>query len=340
DRAQGAAGEVRVIASREIRFSGVRADSAFDEAEPSGVFSGTEGAASGAGGSTFVSAPLIILSDEAEIGSETFNASDAAGLRIEGGELRLSGGAEITTTGRSTGAAGSITIDMTGPVTISEGAEIASRSDGGAGAAGVIDLSAGDLTIESGGRIATDSDAADGGSIRINARDLVFVRDGAVTTSVGASDGDGGDVTISGDLIVLGAGATLAATADEGDGGFVTLNAGTSFFDAAASIEVGSNLGADGSVVITGTVGDQSSETEAPPAEFLNRFALVDDFCVAAVTGGSALTIEAPAGGVGADAAPALFGAAIPFPGGDQSKRAPIRRSRALPPRCGAIADR
>ncbi len=316
DVTRGAGGSVSVTARESMVFSGVLRETAENpEPQPSGIFSGTEGDLSGPGGDLTVSAPFILLTDEAEMGAETFNASPAGEVRITGGTLRIENGAEITTTGRSTGAAGAVRIAMTDRVETATGAEIASRAPAAGGAAGRIVIRAGSITVGAGSQVTTASGSSDGGAIRLDARGFALVDSGTVTTSVGASDGNGGAITVTGGLLVLNDSARLESTADQGDGGVVRVATDVTLIEPPdATIDVSSNLGEAGQVQILGTIGAQSAETEAPPTEFFNRFALVDDFCVAAVTGGSALRLAPPERGA-EGAAPALFGLAVPPPG-------------------------
>ncbi|MFN3260305.1 MAG: filamentous hemagglutinin N-terminal domain-containing protein [Pikeienuella sp.] len=314
--ARGAGGEVTVRARESMVFRGVfREEDDGSEPQPSGVFSGTEAGLSGPGGDLTVSAPFILLTNEAEMGAETFNASPAGEVQITGGTLRIENGGEITTTGRSTGAAGAVRIAMTDRVETATGAEIASRAPAAGGAAGRIVIRAGSITVGAGSQVTTASGSSDGGAIRLDARGFTLVDSGTVTTSVGASDGDGGAITVTGGLLVLNDKARLESTADQGDGGVVRVATDVTLIEPPdATIDVSSNLGEAGQVQILGTIGAQSAETEAPPTEFFNRFALVDDFCVAAVTGGSALRLAPPERGA-EGAAPALFGLAVPAPG-------------------------
>jgi len=328
-RATGAGGSVTVRASEAMSFSGKRrprpTDPAGVELESSGILTATEGEIAGRGGDIFASAPLIILSNEAEIGAETFSDADAGGITLEGGMLIVRGGSEISTTSRTTGKAGNVTlrysdgIDLPSDGSIASSAQTELSRDSGQefdGTAGRVLIRTGALTVGPGSQIATESLSADGGAIRVNAGRFAFINDGRVTTSVAASTGAGGTIDFNGGPLALGDAARIESTADAGAGGVVTISSAITFLETPdAAIDVSSALGRDGTIEFLGAVGDQTAETEAPPAEFFNRFALIDDFCVAAVTGGSALRLVAPeAPPLSAGLAPALFGGAIPYP--------------------------
>lgn len=318
-RATGAGGSVTVRASESMSFSGKlrpRADEPDAELESSGILTATEGDLTGDGGDLFASAPLIILSNEAEIGAETFSDAPAGNLTLEGGMLIVSGESEISTTSRSTGAAGNVTLNFGDSIDLPSDGSIASSALAEGGSAGAVAITTGRLIVGPGSRLATDSQATTGGNITVRASRFAFINDGNVTTSVASSVGDGGSIDFGGGPLALGGVGRLESTADDGDGGAVRISSAITFIETPdAAIDVSSAGGRDGSIEFLGAIGDQTAETEAPPAEFFNRFALIDDFCVAAVTGGSALRLVAPeAPPLSADMAPALFGGAIPYP--------------------------
>ena len=327
-RATGDGGSVSVRASESMSFSGKlrpRPNEPNAELESSGILTATEGDVSGRGGDLFASAPLIVLENEAEIGAETFSDSAAGSITLEGGMLVVSGGSEISTTSRLTGDAGNVTLRFSDSVVLPFDGSIASRAQteldadsarGVDGEAGNILIETGELTVGPGSRLSTDSLSINGGGVVVDVTRFVFINDGNVTTSVASDLGNGGTIDFRGGPLALGESGRIESTADAGDGGTVTISSAITFLETpGATIDVSSALGQDGVIEFLGAVGDQTAQTEAPPAEFFNRFALIDDFCVAAVTGGSALRLVAPeAPPLSADMAPALFGGAIPYP--------------------------
>ncbi len=181
--------------------------------------------------------------------------------------------------------------------------------------AGDVTLTAGSLGLTGGARITTDSAATDGGAIRLAVPGLTLLDGGVVTTSVAASDGDGGAVTLTGGPLVLRGGSAIRANADAGDGGVVSVGNAVRFVAADSVIEADSNTGQDGSVALLGADGTTTAEAAPPPVAFFDAFALADDGCVAAVTGGSALSLAGPGGAPFTGASqPALFGGAVPYP--------------------------
>lgn len=353
-RARGAGGSVTVRASESMSFSGKlrpRPTEPDAELESSGILTASEGEVTGRGGDLFASAPVIILNNEAEIGAETFNNSAAGDLTLEGGMLVVSDGSEISTTSRTTGLAGNVTLRFSDSVVLPFDGSIASSAQteleandadivqNAGGQAGGVLIETGELTVGAGSRIATDSLAADGGEITVNVTRFAFINDGNVTTSVASSDGTGGSIDFIGGPLALNDAARIESTANAGDGGVVRISSAVTFIETPdATIDVSSALGQDGVIQFLGVVGDQTAETEAPPAEFFNRFALIDDFCVAAVTGGSALRLVAPeAPPLSADMAPALFGGAIPYPSASGRAEALTLTLAALNSGCEAV---
>ncbi|MEM8755051.1 MAG: hypothetical protein AAGF90_18965, partial [Pseudomonadota bacterium] len=325
-RTTGAGGSLFLTAREEMTFAGLLPETVNKpgiEPEPSGVFSASEDLGSGPGGNLTISAPLIVMTDEAEIGAETFFDAPAGDIVVTGGSLFIDGGAELSTSSRRAGRAGTLEVTMTEGVFVGRDGGIASRAPGVGGEAGGVFLTAGELRVGERGRITTESGSADGGRISVFSDRLTVIDGGVLTTSVGGADGDGGAIGVEGGPLILAGGALLASTAVLGDGGEVVIGSSFSLIETGSRIDVSSLAGADGVVSFLGVVGDQTTETEAPPAEFFNRFALIDDFCVAAVTGGSALRLEGPRQPAGGGArAPALFGGAVPFPGGEATAAA------------------
>ncbi|MEO0361792.1 MAG: hypothetical protein AAF322_11815, partial [Pseudomonadota bacterium] len=285
-----------------------------------------------------VRTPTLILAEGGEIASETRNGADAGRIVIRADHVSLSGSAEITTNvvdpraprggdppgeRRLLGNAGDIRLrpfsdGALATLTLGSGAAIA--SDGSVGLsseAGSVVLRSDVVEIEGGARVSTDASTDTGGDLTIVARDFARIG-GAVTTSVEDGPGDGGQVRIASDLVLAPAGAVVQANAGEvGDGGRVLIEADVFLRDFAGTIvEARGSGGAPGSILILGDTGADTSEADELDGAFLDAFALVDDFCVAAVTGGSSLVL-APLAPEPDAPTPALFGAAVPFPGGE-----------------------
>lgn len=351
--AKGDGGNIDLTVKERIFISG-RADVPTQEGgsltpEPSGIFSSTEAEEGGLAGSINLSTPRLRLEDNGEIASETFNASNAGALRINADKIILLTSAEITTrvvdpndpTGvglpeeaerLELGQAGQIVLrpltEDAARLVLRSGAEIASDGSAGlASQAGVIDVLSGDVIVGRSSAITTDASTNEGGSITIFGENLVQI-DGAITTSIVDGQGDGGRIRIRGEIGVTSSTGVLRANADGiGDGGRVTLATDVFLQNfSGATVEARSAQGAPGAVVFLGSTDASTAETDDLPREFFDRFALVDDFCVAAVTGGSSLVLkplETPG------EVPALFGAIIPYPSalGEKSAGAQVFES-------------
>jgi hypothetical protein len=114
-------------------------------------------------------------------------------IRIQAGQLHLSGAARITTE-----SAGNVP-------------------------AGAIEIVAGEMLAEGASRIATEANAGDGGTISISGGRL-WLRDSLIATSVLGTAGDGGDILLNPDYLILEGGFIQANTAAAGArGGDITI---------------------------------------------------------------------------------------------------------------------
>ncbi len=357
--ATGKGGDVVVTARDRIVITGL-ADAPATPGEvrppePSGIFSSTEAQQGGAAGSVRLKTPRLRIANNGEVASETFNASEAGKLTIRANSVILLNSAEITTrvvdprdpaglglaeglARLPLGDAGKIVLrpltEAAARLTIRSGAEIASDGSAGlASQAGRVRIVGDEVIVGQNAAITTNASTNEGGAITVRGTDLVQI-DGSVTTSIIDGRGNGGRIRIGGEIgLVSSSGVVQANAGGVGDGGRVTL--ATDLFlqnFSGAIVEALGAQGAPGAIVILGDPDADTSETSDLPREFFDRFALIDDFCVAAVTGGSSLVLETlqPGGKV-----PALFGAIIPYPasaGGPSASSSAIKL--AIAPSC------
>ncbi|MFW9264103.1 filamentous hemagglutinin N-terminal domain-containing protein [Nostoc sp. CALU 546] len=173
--AGGNAGELRVIASESITVNGRTPDDLIG----SGLFAQVEEGATGDGGN------LIINTQK----------------------LNVLGGAQISTSARSGGKGGVLTINATDSILVSGTAAIAddsSRSNilvsaepGATRDAGELNITTNTLTVENGARISADNfGSAQGGIANINVRQLL-IRNGGEVRAGSFSDGSGGTLTVN-----------------------------------------------------------------------------------------------------------------------------------------------
>ncbi|MGA1795229.1 MAG: filamentous hemagglutinin N-terminal domain-containing protein [bacterium] len=219
------------------------------------------GDAGDAGGIETVS-PCLDLSDEGVI--ETLASGEGAGqageIRINVGEMSLTGGGMINSSTLGVGRGGDIGIVASGSASISAGDDPGHhtgifsmagaegdaggirvftpslRLEGhgswimastvGSGRGGEILLDAGRLHIYNGAHIMADSGGTgDAGAIRIRVTDIVYCEHGLVTTE--ALRAEGGDIRIDGDplLHLIHGGITATVTGGSGNGGNIDMQA-------------------------------------------------------------------------------------------------------------------
>jgi len=343
----GDAGSVVVNAAESIRISG----------ESSGIFSTVGAGASGRGGSVRVTTQLLAI-DEGLIDASTFGDGDAGSVGVKVGELQLvnggqirsfSGGYDVANNNQlvvGKGAAGSVSIDATGSVTISgttasgfpsgllaetrgegaggnvtltahyltlsDGATISSSSVG-TGLAGDVRITLGDTLTMRNASIATQALTSDGGNIVITVPRLIDMVDSRITTSVQSGVGGGGNIAIDPDFLVLQR-SQIIANAFGGPGGNIDIVAGQLIADPYSVIEASSALGIDGNVTIDAPNPDVGSNLVVLPESFLDVAGLLQPTCGAARSGLSSL-VQVGRGGLPADPdgyLPSSTGIAVP----------------------------
>ncbi len=330
----GDAGALDVTATERVSISG----------NLSGIFSATVakdadvGDAGNAGALT-VSTPLLLV-DGGVIDSTTLGDGNAGALHVNVGELRLTDGAQIRSfsggfdefTGElvvGNGAAGSVSVEATGSVTLTgmtasgfpsgllaetrgtgaggdvsvsawsltlgDGATISSSSLG-SGLAGDVRIELGDSLTLRDASIATQAISSDGGNITITAPRLIHLIDSRITTSVESGVGGGGNIFIDPQFMVL-QNSQIVANAFGGPGGNIHIIAGQLISDPATAISASSTLGIDGSVNIEAPDSDVSADLAVLPASFLDAARLLQAGCGAARAGLSSL-VEVGRGGL------------------------------------------
>ena len=265
----GSAGKINVNASDSVNISGV-SESAVDssilnilgidssdifgfEADlpgySSGIFTGTETAASGQGGEVRVTTDSLRIADGGVVSARTRNSADGGNIFINANTLEATGGGQILTTAFSSGHAGNIVVEATDSVILSGsdrtffsrlaqfGPQIVDP-DGpasglfantrGAGAAGSIALTAPRITTRSGAQIAATTRGGAGGSITITGNSLEATEGGQVLTTTSRIN-DAGDINflIQDRLLLSGTDSGVFANTTKGSSG----NGGSIFID-------------------------------------------------------------------------------------------------------------
>ncbi|MCC5640126.1 S-layer family protein [Nostoc sp. CHAB 5844] len=286
--------DLNVTASELVELSGNA--SAFNLS--SGVFAGSDVGSTGKGGTLTIETGRLILRDGAQVSTSTFGAGDAGDLRViasdlvtvegrtpdnvqasglfaqvedgsgDGGNLIIETqrlnvlrGAQISTSARSGGSGGNLTIDAGDFVLLSGFASTAddlSRSNilvsaerGATKNGGSLNITTGLLTVEKGARISADNfGSGQGGTATLNVRQLV-VQDGGAIRAGSFGEGPGGTLTVYADDFVQVIGTGMIGS---------TLVPSTLFTQAEASGRAGNlnittprlNVGDGGRVTVNG----------------------------------------------------------------------------------------
>lgn len=290
-QSSGKGGDLRIHASNAILLSG-----------QSEILAGVFGQSSGNGGDTLITTGFLSLQDGSQILATTAQGSSGDGGNITldvSGSIYLDGGSTIgtgsftpldqtlmttgdsgniaiiadqlllqngssifSTTQKSTGAGGKITITVADSITLLSNSQIATGSVQGSGASGDIVITTGTLTLLDGSDIAagTRSSSGDGGDITIDATAILLsgmgaddtpsgifsrslegssgnagmiqistqqlsVQDGATIETSSTGSGNAGDMKLTADFILLDNGS-FSASADQAGGGDIEITTG------------------------------------------------------------------------------------------------------------------
>ncbi|NEQ72199.1 MAG: CHAT domain-containing protein [Okeania sp. SIO2C9] len=235
-RGQGNAGKINITADDTVVFDGV---------SPHGTLGGAF--------------------SEVELGAE----GDVEGISISTGSLKVTNGAQISTSTRGQGDAGKINITAEDSVVFDRenefglpGTAFSQVRQGAKGNAGGVTIETGSLTVTNGALIsASTRGQGDAGSINITAEETVvfdgsiqepfIIISGAYSTVEGTAEGDAGGVIITtGSLEVTNGAQISASTFSKGNAGSVDITAkGTVVFDGES--DFGFSSGAYSTVEVT-----------------------------------------------------------------------------------------
>jgi filamentous hemagglutinin family protein len=212
----------------------------------SGIFSETRKSytgqtGDGKGGSVYLTAKSLVMSDRAAISADTL----------------------------FTGLGGNITITTTDSVRLSGGASISAKSIPLLGApyggdAGTVSINAGATMRLLDSRLETYTENAQGGDINVTVHDLLYLQNSGIITKAKKGMGNGGNITIDPTLTVLNQ-SLIIADADAGNGGNIGLTTNTFLKSSNSIIRAHSNLAIDGNIVFSSPVLDLSAQILSLP---------------------------------------------------------------------------
>jgi filamentous hemagglutinin family protein len=169
---------------------------------------------------------------------------DAGTITIDAGSVTIGALGEISSTTRSEGKGGDVTVTVAGAFNITGGGISANAlaypplpewvpttNFAYGGDAGDVEVSAGSLTLADGGSIESTTEwSGNGGSVDVSAGTLLVSDSSRIRASTLATDfehaGDAGDVTVNADSVTLAHGGRIeSTTSGAGDGGNIVVHA-------------------------------------------------------------------------------------------------------------------
>ncbi len=247
---QGAAGAIRVFApTLQIDGSGFASGD-------TGIVSQAHLDSTGAAGAVSVQIDgEVSIAHGGQIASYAFGAGAAGRVVVQAGAMWLDGqdaepgytGVFAQTDGGS-GAAGGVTVEVAGDLTLRRGAEISSSAlNGGQGAAGTVDVRVGGhLQILAGAEITSDTwGSGPAGIVNVQAARLTLDSQGVthlptdISSDAVAGSGAAGlvQVQVSGELQILGGAAISSTTHTDAPAGAVSVQAGRLLIDARGEMD-------------------------------------------------------------------------------------------------------
>jgi filamentous hemagglutinin family protein len=174
----------------------------------------------------------IELSRAALVTARTEGSRQAGAIAVRGGQVRLSGGSQLTSNTASTGSTGAAgRIVVAAPVvSLTEQGGIEARARGGSsGNAGEVEVRAGTLTLAGGATIsARTGGAGHGGAIELRAGTLTLTGEGRIEVGT-TGQGNGGTIEVQVGRLTLTDGASISASTggagQTGQGGNITVTA-------------------------------------------------------------------------------------------------------------------
>src|SRR5215469_7232568 len=297
----GSGGSVSVTASEQLSISGRNGTPVSFGAvtvvnNPSAIASNTFG--TGRAGALTVSTPRLTMFDGGLITTATGADGPAGSITVNAGSMNVSSGASISSSSglnaglaagfqSGNGAAGTVTVNATGPVTmadqgsglftttvghgeggninlrgsaiqLSNGASISATSSA-SGNAGNITVNAGTQFTMTNSSVTTEAHQSSGGKITIttNPNGTVQLTNSTISASVLNGTGGGGSVTIDPQFVLL-ENSQILANAVFGPGGNIFITTNLLLPDSSSVISASSRFGQDGTVTVQSPIAPAS----------------------------------------------------------------------------------
>jgi len=293
---RGVAGTLAVTASDLVELSGNLAFGRFR----SGLFTGVERGATGAGGNLILDTRRLIVRDGTLLSAASFGDGRAGTLAVSASEsvevIGTSADGQfpsvLTARARGTEAAGDLRIS-TGQLIVRDGAQVRVSSTG-SGDAGNLEVQAHSIFLDNNGQLLATTASGNGGNITLNVRELLLLRHNSqIATDASGGTGNGGNININGQFIVAipNENSDITANAVRGRGGNINIITsgiyGQEFRPSPTSrsdITASSDFGVNGTVQINTPDVDPSRGLANLPEQLVDVSGLVDSSCAVAVS--------------------------------------------------------
>ncbi|MGL5080970.1 MAG: filamentous hemagglutinin N-terminal domain-containing protein [Microcoleaceae cyanobacterium] len=248
-------------------------------ATASGIFSGTDSQSSGQGGQITLNTNTLNLVNGGVVNTNTESSGRAGNITIFANTANLDGGGGVLSEARigSTGAGGSVGLEINSSLNLTNNGQVSTNSQG-LGEAGNINISARTIQMNQGEVTATSMESG-GGDINLTTDFLGLNNNSLVSTSVSDSTGGGGDVRINSDFVVAQGNSDIRANAVLGPGGNITISTQGIFLVDGSEITASSQFGVDGVVNVSNPDTNRQVATTQLPEQVTDVSQLVVTGC-------------------------------------------------------------
>ncbi|MEC4982905.1 MAG: ShlB/FhaC/HecB family hemolysin secretion/activation protein [Oscillatoria sp. PMC 1068.18] len=195
---------------------------------------------------------LTVNGNNSSVSTRTTGEGNAGNLIVDGLQVEVESGGEISATTSSEGNGGSLSIDAEDLVEVRGRNSIVSVSSAGRGDGGNLTIESEIVRVREGGEIAASAtNSGDGGNLFINAKELTINgRDSNISASSEAS-GNAGDLSLEGSRISLTNEAQVNVSGEgSGAAGNLSINAPNLTLDRGASLRAETRAGREGNIQI------------------------------------------------------------------------------------------
>ena len=252
----GNGGNIAINASEAVSISGYYTETIGDRfwVWYSGIFANTN--SEGAAGNVSLTAPLLSLSNMAQIQSLTHGEGNGGFCSLSVGDLEITGGSQVTVGTTNIGSAGDLEVNASGTVYISgrksfspsfsfnSGIFSGSNFNGNnSGTPGNITLNASSLIVENSGTISSSTYGdGDAGKVKVDCNDL-SLRNGGSIQSKSTGSGNAGNLTIHVNNLLSIENSSITTSSTKSLGGNIEIAAGVIQLTNGAGIMTSVNSG-------------------------------------------------------------------------------------------------